>query len=394
MDQEGPRVDFNKAFYEFITGVELTEKFMNQLSEHPCHYLLPSLENFPDDVAKKCRIFSEFTLVRDNTERLAEALEQSGQADAAKQLRKFNLSEKPWANSYDIHLNVEPARALRSDTSKELKMDANPRGVALIFVTEPDLSLEAERFRSICEQLLFEPYLHQGFTKMQIVARLTEVAQSKKKYKGDAFVMIFIGHGYNEKIIGWSAGGDDNVLPIRDIVDMFSETRCRALRQKTKVFVFNCCRVKFAEEALPLPDAQPVNIGSECAKCHGRLACTKCEPTMMDTLQHLDPQWKKENKQTHVIYACAEGLKAWYDQVSGPIGHVSVFGQALSHTIAQYSWYKSLYQLFLMSVKRSEEELEKSGDPERRPEINMFAVNKELFFNPGQWREESDDLSD
>ncbi|CAG2108957.1 unnamed protein product, partial [Medioppia subpectinata] len=236
---------------------------------------------------------------------------------------------------------------------------------------------------------------------------------------GDAFIMMFIGHGFNESIIGWSAQpqwppADDTVLPIRDIMTMFSETgKCRALREKIKIFIFNCCRERVAVTAQPKPGAVTVNIGSACAKCLGRLVCTKCEPTMIDTLATLDPTWKEKNKLTHVIYACAEGSKAWYQNFPlTAIGHASVFGQALSHTIAQYSWYKSLYQLILMTVQKSEEdsekayqdflktnppkdELDKLGDPVRRPEINMFAVNKELYFNPGQWKEGDDnDLSD
>ncbi|CAG2113584.1 unnamed protein product [Medioppia subpectinata] len=254
MDQEGPRAIFNEKFHEFIKGVQLNDQFMDQLKEHPCKYLLQSIENF-DDVAKKCRIFSEFTLVRDNTEQLAVALELSGQKQAADQLRLFNLSERPWPYSHNINLTVVPARALRSDTSKQCKMETKPRGVALVFVTIPELYNEAERFRSIYEQLEFTAYLHQGFSRDEIFAELTDMAQSKGKYagkyKGDAFIMMFIGHGFNESIIGWSAQpqwppADDTVLPIRDIMTMFSETgKCRALREKIKIFIFNCCRETF-----------------------------------------------------------------------------------------------------------------------------------------------------
>ncbi|CAG2120653.1 unnamed protein product, partial [Medioppia subpectinata] len=191
-------------------------------------------------------------------------------------------------------------------------------------------------------------------------------------------------------IIGCSAGdptaGDG--LPIRDIVDMFSERRCRALRGKPKLFIYNCCREKGVDTAQVPADTSVTAGAVRCRKCEGQLTCAKCESTRIDTMTSLDGDWKNMNKQTHVIYACAQGLKTWYHKVDGPIGHVSVFGQALSHTIAQYSWYKSLYQLFLMSVKRLEDELKayrKKHLPfvseeiiDRRPEINMFAVNKEL----------------
>ncbi|CAG2107591.1 unnamed protein product, partial [Medioppia subpectinata] len=354
-----------KTLYQLFL---MTVKRMDEEFKYVCYYGLrddrPTInmfttnkKKFPNDLAKKCRIFSEFTLVRNNTEVLAKALDKSGQAAAAKQLRQFNQSDTLWPNKYDIYLDVTPALSLRTNTSQALKMDAKPRGVALVFVIEPDLYLEAERF--------------------------SEVAKLDK-YKGDAFVMMFIGHGYNERIIGWSAQpqwppAPDDVLPIKDIVAMFCELKCRALREKTKVFIFNCCRERFV-------DTTATPSGVRCHKCKRELTltCAKCEPTGTDTMASLDPKWKAMNKQTHVIYACAQGSLAWYRKVVGPIGHVSLFGQAFSHTIAQYSGYKSLYQLFTMSGKR----LKAMGDAVQEPEINMFAVDSELYFNPGQYKAE------
>ncbi|CAG2121244.1 unnamed protein product, partial [Medioppia subpectinata] len=220
--------------------------------------------------AQKCRIFGEFTLVRDNANQLATALEQSGLPAnyvAGQQLRQFNLSEVAWPFSEAIELTVTPARALRSHTSKQLDMASNPRGVAIIIVTEPDLYLEADRFGSIFQQLLFTPTIHRGLTRDQIVDVLTAVAKSKEKYKADAFIMMFIGHGVNESIIGCSAQppAPSDELPIRDIVTMFSDRNSRALRQKTKLFVFNCCREKEAQAAKVKPGAIAVNVANN--KC-------------------------------------------------------------------------------------------------------------------------------
>ncbi|CAG2116333.1 unnamed protein product [Medioppia subpectinata] len=391
MDQEGPRSVYNEQFYEFIEPIVLNDQFWAQLGEHPCAYLLPNVQRFADNpTAQKCRIFGEFTMVRDNANQLATALEQSGlpaNHTAGQQLRQFNLSEVAWPYSEEIELTVTPARALRSHTSKQLDMASNPRGVAIIIVTEPDLYLEADRFGSIFQQLLFTPAIHRGLTRDQIVNVLAAVANSREKYKADAFIMMFIGHGVNESIIGCSAQppAPSDELPIRDIVAMFSDRNSRALRQKTKLVVFNCCREKEAQAAKVKPGAIAVNVANnKCVNCRGRLVCTKCETSLIDTLTFLDSTWKNENKQTHVIYACAEANVARPGK--RPIGHVSVLGQALSHTIAQYSWYKNVYQLFVMTVDR----IEKEYGIEHRPEINMFAVNKELYFNPGQYRADDD----
>ncbi|CAG2116271.1 unnamed protein product [Medioppia subpectinata] len=279
----------------------------------------------------------------------------------------MDQTEKPWNNLYTINLDVTPGQTLLSNTSNELKMDAKPRGVALIFVTVPELALEAERYRSIFQQLLFEPVICPALTRDQTVAKLSEMADTNTKYKGDAFIMMFIGHGYNERIIGWSAfpqwpPAPRDVLPIRDIVAMFSKTRCRPLAQKAKLFIFNTCSEM---------------SGTEC------VAPGFVNSQSIDTMASLDTNWKNDNKLTHVIYACSQGSKAWHEPVNGAIGHVSVFGQALSHTIAQYSWQKNLYQLFVMSVNRMEEELKRMDKTNCQTEIKMVTVDKKLFFNPG-----------
>ncbi|CAG2116152.1 unnamed protein product, partial [Medioppia subpectinata] len=77
------------------------------------------------------------------------------------------------------------------------------------------------------------------------------------------------------------------------------------------------------------------------------------------------------------------GYPMWYysDKEHGQIGCVSKFGQTLSHTIAQYSAYKSLIEMFVMTLNRMEEELMDS-EYKQRPEIELFGVPKELYFNP------------
>ncbi|CAG2100953.1 unnamed protein product [Medioppia subpectinata] len=335
------------------------------------------LMHIPNDTAKKCRILTEFTFGQDHAYKLADALEMSAQTRAADQLRQFNSAETPWLNSYEVYMNVTPAQTLRSGGSHLYQMDARPRGVAIIFVTNTDLYNEAERFRSIFEQLLFDSVVHVQLTRDQIMDRLSEVSDSPEKYHGDAFVMMFIGPGYNENIIGWSAQpqwppASADVMPISDIMDMFSETRCSRLRLKLKLFIFNCCRQKFSDAtSVPTTTTAP-NLNMRCSKCFGQLPCSKHESAQSDTMVSLMSTWKK----------------GWYQEFPGtPIGHVSEFGQAFSHTIAQYSWYKNLNQLFVINVKRMEENLARMGESERRPEINIFAGDRGIYFNPGLWKE-------
>ncbi|CAG2107124.1 unnamed protein product [Medioppia subpectinata] len=353
MEQEGPRIRFNKIFFEYISTVTLSSQFMNLLRTHPCEYMLDDVKNFRDETAKKCRIFGEFTRERDHCSKLADILEKSGQLEAANQLREYNTSEKPWKYKDIIDLQVVKAVTLRSGHSRWYTMDGRQRGRALIFVTIDVLHKEAQRFESILKQMYFEVEIYPRLTADQIEAVLE--VEANHQHEGDAFIMMFIGHGGDEKIKGYGETPGDE-LAISKIVDKFSEKNCDSLKKKPKVFVFNCCRTK--EEETPLPAVFKL-IGSQ----------------IVIDMKTIDKNWTNENQRTYIVYACAEGIPSWYYPSEG----FTQFGQAFSHTIAQFSWYKNLLELLLKTQSRLEKEMGK----EQRPEIRLCCVERELYFNPG-----------
>ncbi|CAG2105080.1 unnamed protein product, partial [Medioppia subpectinata] len=196
-------------------------------------------------------------------------------------------------------------------------------------------------------------------TRDQIQTKLTQVANSDE-YNGDAFIMMFIGDGYNENIIGYRDPNDTqlppenhNLLPISDIVATFAWTRAPVLRYKTKVFIFNCDRLKVDVDLY-----KTIVTNDFCVKSAEMILGHK-EPALINKLTMLDPQFKHDNNQIYVIYSCREGYASWHRPVDGPIGNVTQFGQTFSHTIAQYSSYKSLIEMFVMIV---EQEPDNTGD--------------------------------
>ncbi|CAG2104460.1 unnamed protein product [Medioppia subpectinata] len=234
--------------------------------------------------------------------------------------------------------------------TSHLKKDANPKGRVIIFVTLPELANEAERFKSIFTQLLFKSDVYSGLTCDEIKNKLTEVANTDT-YNGDAFIMMFIGNGFNEHIIGrtdtsqWPPNECD-IMAFSEIVATFAWTRAPALRHKTKQLS---------------PKIEMV------ADFMGPI-----ESSLINKLKMLDPKFDFDNTQTHVIYACREGFRINpYTDVPGPIGSVSLFGQAFSHTIAQYSAYNSLTEMLAMTLNRMETDL-MDKDFKQRPEIETF----------------------
>jgi hypothetical protein len=186
-------------------------------------------------MAKKAFIFTEFTKERESCNEMIDILEKSDQKEAAELLKKYNSSPPFMPESDEIELKVISATVLR-ETSKILPMSKRPRGKCVIInnVTEV-LSKESLRFKNIFEQLFFEVILYENLSASQMETELENISQIAK----DSLIVMIISHGHDEKVTGF----DGNDLNIADIVDIFSEKKCLALKRKPKLFFFNCCRI-------------------------------------------------------------------------------------------------------------------------------------------------------
>ncbi|CAG2173722.1 unnamed protein product [Oppiella nova] len=355
MNQEGPRLRFKQNINEYIKDVELSDQLVALLRTHPSSDQLDDILKQKELEVKKRQIFLQFTHERYDCDLLADMLQKSGQDRAADKLRQYNKSEEPWSYTNDIKLDVVNAKTLRSGHSTYFRMDSKPRGRAVIFCTIPELRNETLRWQSLLEQIYFRVEIHQGLTCDGINTVLNAVVDDRNE--GDSLIVMFLGHGHDEKVQGsGEAPGDE--MSIKTIVDKFSEDKCPSLRNKPKIFLFNCCRNKWPQREVP-------------AKY---LANSKL---LVVNLESIDTSWVNVNKRTYVIYACAEGVESWYDETG-----LTIFGQAFSHTLAQYAWYKHLTELIMMTHSRLESEFIGSKY-ELRPEIKMNSVDRQLYLNPG-----------
>ncbi len=185
-------------------------------------------------------------------------MEESGSEkniEAANYLKKCNTSSG--TSRFD---DVVLAKSEKKG-SLHYEMLKNPRGICIIvnnFVktiegteiiieTAPHtIPYESIRFRKVFEQLHFDVRLVYKFNTTQIKKLLISLTQDIILSKSDAFVFMIVTHGEDEKIHGFDKceGNDDtDSMNISEIVDIFSETNCPNLRNKPKLFFFNCCRI-------------------------------------------------------------------------------------------------------------------------------------------------------
>jgi hypothetical protein len=209
-------------------------------------------------MTKKVFIFLEFTRTRFDCAKIVEFLAYSRSFPnliAARFLHECNTSQGV------IPLDkVMPAKSPMIGTLY-YQMDKNPRGKCIIInnlikfvdgtniiddeATE-NLWKESERFKNVFEQLYFKVELINNINTADMKNKLTETSKDTTLSKDDAFIFMIITHGEKENILGYDACRGSNgtdLMPIKDIVDLFSESNCLSLRNKPKLFFFICCRI-------------------------------------------------------------------------------------------------------------------------------------------------------
>jgi len=219
-------------------------------------------------MARKVYILLEFTRLRSTCEEIVKLLRLSGQTDAANELELYNTSPGHIQVSTEIAIRVTPAKAEMKGTLY-YPMSIKPRGKCIIInnivkyynnnlMENSGLYKESKRFESIFTQLYFDVEPINSTVGMNVKAirdKLELISRNKSLAKDEAFVVMIISHGRDEKVLGYDACQDkdeNDVIKISEIVDIFSETKCPALARKPKLFFFNCCRNSKSEKTLKL----------------------------------------------------------------------------------------------------------------------------------------------
>ncbi|CAG2167708.1 unnamed protein product [Oppiella nova] len=335
------RTRFMQNMDQFLPLVTLSPLFMTLLEKHTCaHNLIRTLQGITDITAKKVFIFTEFNRDRNACYELVDFLRKSDQPDAARELELYIWWTAPLVYSQDVRLTVKNANTLRSGASRWFVMDGYPpRGRVIVFLQLDELKKEAERFDHIFQQLYFSVDIHVNYSCDQILDTLKLASQ--QEFKKDAIIVMFIGHGHNELIQGSGQGQDE--IHIKTLVDQFYERNCHATyRPKPKIFIFSCCQTN---------DIRNVQHSVEW-------------------------DWMDGTTRTFILYAWAKGIHAI--DANG----YTLFGQTFSHYIAEYAWDLNLTQIF----NKTADELSKA-DETQRPELIMKTVDRDLYFNPGLYKE-------
>ncbi|CAG2100197.1 unnamed protein product, partial [Medioppia subpectinata] len=269
MEKTINRAEYFSGFIKFKYIVKLNDKLMADLEQHP--YFRDEMQKVVMQLESECEklvfILVEFTRTRSTCDALIGLLRESGQTEAADQLVRYNTSKGHQMQSFNVS-GPEftdpqiPFQASKSPMTGTLyyKMDQKPRGKCYIINNvSKDVFMESKRFKYIFEKLHFQVNVCQNWTANQMTTNLKAMAKEADD-SSQAFVVMIITHGLEERVLGYEACEAlrvlefnanhteakqvvaADVMDIRDIVDTFSDENCPKLRNCPKLFFFTCCR--------------------------------------------------------------------------------------------------------------------------------------------------------
>jgi hypothetical protein len=207
---------------------------------------------------KKIFIFLEFTRYRSSCQKVVEFLRHSGSNDnlsAALYLEQRNTSLGP---SQTVLKSVVLARHPMIG-SAIYEMARNPRGKCIIInnhvkfhgntklvdLKSSQRLRESDEFKKIFEELHFDVEPYYNLNTNEIKQRLRSLPINYLN-ESDALIIMIMSHGQDEMILGIDAceGNNQNdLMPISDVVNIFSDNNCTPLKRKPKLFFFICCRI-------------------------------------------------------------------------------------------------------------------------------------------------------
>ncbi|CAG2164876.1 unnamed protein product [Oppiella nova] len=370
--------------------VTLSPQFVSALHNHRyfSDEMKTVVQKLSTDGEKILFILVWFTRSRSTCDEIIRLLWESGQKEASQRLTHYNTSNGHM--EFRIHPDI-PLRECNAPMIGSLyyQMMRKPRGKCIIINNVPkEVYMETDRFKHIFEKLHFKVKPCFDWTAQQIEENLRK--SSEKMVKSDAFILMIVSHGLEEQILGSDAcegirilSVDPNnteaqrlvntdVIDIKRIVDIFSDKNCPILRNVPKIFYFTCCRNSFANQ---LSEQQkPVEESKNLAKPF--VEVVSHEKRSFPNMKSLDEQWVDDNKDTFICYSCAEGHKSYYDEMLG----ITHFGQALSHTIAQYACEETLTSIMSRTCDFLQQFFEETGC--YAPEFRGKGLRRQLSFNP------------
>ena len=235
----------------------------------------------------KIFVLLELTKDRESCNEVIRLLEECQQNEAALKLKSFNEVVGAVKMSDEAKLDVKRVSApqLRVKSSI-IGLSGNPRGKCVIVNLMEEqqtpnyrdrfgnlihcygLKNQTIQFSYVFSQMFFDVFTISDANVNELKQRLHLMSKNKNLEDSEAFVLIVISYGQKQQILGSDAiqtlrdirfgvrngvesdhktKADDklktDVMSTKEVIALFSDKSCPALKSKPKLFLFNCCQV-------------------------------------------------------------------------------------------------------------------------------------------------------
>ena len=139
-------------------------------------------------------------------------------------------------------------RIEKTKISEVYKMTSKPRGYCIIiniinftgnkFEERNDSVDNVCMIKSAFENLHFSVITYYDLEYKDIFSYLNELTKKQECDNHDAFVLYIGSHGEEEGFIA----SNNKVISYNEIIDVFSDIKCKKFIKKPKLILFDCCR--------------------------------------------------------------------------------------------------------------------------------------------------------
>ncbi|KAI8500205.1 luteolysis [Branchiostoma belcheri] len=146
-------------------------------------------------------------------------------------------------------------------THKPYKMDAKPRGLALILsntrfgqasqlLDRKGGEIDLQNATHLLEGLGFATFPEEDKSAKDMLLILKNFAAKEEHKTADACIVVLMSHGAR----GLIYGTDGETVKYKDIFDMFNNKKCPSLQGKPKLFFIQACRGDAVDKGTDAPD--------------------------------------------------------------------------------------------------------------------------------------------
>lgn len=319
----------------------------------------------------------KFTDIKRNKEKLRQDIQKSqptipsiiltrpSTTDGPIELRPY---EEPVPLKHNVEMCKEPLQYMKEHIPIETyPMTSKVRGILFLvnIIDFPEKSkrrqganIDKENLINLFRQMNFKIFYYENLYREQFDILVNTFASSDHLRKPDCLVFGLLTHGSMSGLSAYVEFADGGYYKVEEIIQFFSNSKCKYLIGKPKIFIFPFCRGAKPDQEINVTLIERREVQYDGA---GTIV-VKRYPSYSDII---------------ICYATVPGYETHRDPELG-----SWYIQQFCAVMAEYSHIASFEEM-LKIIHQKVGEMQTGGTNIQTPSFESRGFNKALYFNPG-----------